>query len=283
VAPTVNIYLTGSGSASITGGTATFDNVSTSGSISLSGSGGAAIDGGTAKLGTLSTTGTLSVNNAKAVLPNNTPGSGIPYTLGGISTTGNGIFDIGNNTVFIDYPSAGQDPIGSIAALIASAYDGGTWMGPGITSSDAQANSVNYGVGYADSADPGNPADLPTDTIEIRYTLLGDANLDGKVNGADFTLMAANFNDSVTAGWDKGDFNNDGAVNGSDFVLLADNFNQFASQSAVDAADLQALETFAAANGVSLSSVPEPASMGLLAVGLSAALARRRRRKPDVT
>ena len=69
------------------------------------------------------------------------------------------------------------------------------------------------------------------------YTLLGDANLDGKVNGTDFNLMAANFNQAVTNGWDKGDFNYDGKVNGSDFVLLADNFNQFASQSAVSAAD----------------------------------------------
>ena len=74
---------------------------------------------------------------------------------------------------------------------------------------------------------------LPPGQIEIMYTLLGDANLDGKVNGTDFNLMATNFNQAVTDGWDKGDFNYDGKVNGSDFVLLADNFNQFASQSAV--------------------------------------------------
>ena len=70
-------------------------------------------------------------------------------------------------------------------------------------------------------------------TIEIMYTLLGDANLDGKVNGTDFSLMAANFNQAVTNGWDEGDFNYNGAVNGTDFVLLADNFNAFASESAV--------------------------------------------------
>jgi len=63
---------------------------------------------------------------------------------------------------------------------------------------------------------------------------LGDANLDGKVNGTDFNLMAENFNQAVTAGWDRGDFNYDGAVNGNDFVLLANNFNQ-ASQIAVPA------------------------------------------------
>jgi len=109
------------------------------------------------------------------------------------------------------------------------------------------------------------------------YTLLGDANLDGKVNGSDFTLMAANFNDSVTNGWDEGDFNYSGTVNGDDFVLLADNFNQFASQSSISSADLQALDSFAAANGISLTSVPEPATMGLLTLGIAGVLARRRR------
>ena len=141
--------------------------------------------------------------------------------------------------------------------------------GPGtsITSSAAAANAGSYGIGYADSADPGNPAGLSSGQIEIMYTLLGDANLDSKVNGTDFNLMATNFNDAVTNGWDLGDFNYDGKVNGSDFVLLADNFNQFASQSAASAADLAAVDAFAAANGISLGNVPEPASIGLLALG----------------
>jgi len=129
-------------------------------------------------------------------------------------------------------------PIASIAAWIASGYNGGAWNGTGIMSTIAQTDP-NYGIGYADSADPGNPANLASGQIEVMYTLLGDANLDGKVNGTDFNLMAANFNQSVTDGWDEGDFNYDGKVNGNDFVLLADNFNQFASQSAVSAADVE--------------------------------------------
>ena len=64
------------------------------------------------------------------------------------------------------------------------------------------------------------------------YTLLGDANLDGKVNGTDFTITAANFNESGTS-WDQGDFNYDGKVNGADFNLLAENFNKGVSQTAI--------------------------------------------------
>jgi hypothetical protein len=105
------------------------------------------------------------------------------------------------------------------------------------------------------------------------YTLLGDANLDGKVNGTDFAILASNFNQSVT-GWDKGDFNYDNKANGIDFTELAANFNQGASQSA----DESALQAFAVANGLSTTSVPEPASTGLIALGVMSVLSRRRRK-----
>ena len=149
----------------------------------------------------------------------------------------------------------------------------------GIMSTAAQSN---IGTATA-SATPtrlisGNPAGLSSGQIEVMYTLLGDANLDGKVNGTDFNLMATNFNQAVTNGWDEGDFNYDGKVNGSDFVLLADNFNQFASQSAVSAADLAALDSFAAANGISLANVPEPV-MGSILVFAGAGIVMGRRRQ----
>jgi hypothetical protein len=188
-----------------------------------------------------------------------------------------GTVNLENNEMIINYGSS-ADPISSIVSQIISGFHGGTWTGTGIMSTNAQSNSASYGIGYADAADPGNPAGLSAGQIELKYTLLGDANLDGKVNGTDFNLMATNFNQAVTNGWDKGDFNYDGKVNGNDFVLLAANFNQFASQSSVSAADAAALDSFAAANGISLANVPEPASIGLLAAGTVTALARRRRR-----
>lgn len=56
--------------------------------------------------------------------------------------------------------------------------------------------------------------------------LLGDANLDGTVNGMDFLIWNAN-KFTATAGWCNGDFNADGSVNGGDFL----NWNAFKFQS----------------------------------------------------
>jgi hypothetical protein len=200
------------------------------------------------------------------VLSQNTGGS----TQGTLSLSSTGKLDITNNHLFINYGS-GPDPISSIAAWIVSGYSGGSWNGNGITSSSAAANSASYGIGYADSADPGNPAGLSSGQIEIKYTLLGDANLDGAVNGSDFAILASNFNKAVS-GWDQGDFNYDGAANGADFASLAANFNKGASQSA----NVAALDSFAAANGL-MADVPEPATAALMVVAGLGILRRRRR------
>jgi hypothetical protein len=119
---------------------------------------------------------------------------------------------------------------------------------------------------------------LSSGQIEVMYTLLGDANLDGLVNGSDFNILAANFNQSIT-GWDQGDFNYDGLVNAADFNDLAANFNQGAS-GAASAGDVAALDAFAAANGLSLptSSVPEPASAVMIVMAATGILCRRRHR-----
>jgi autotransporter-associated beta strand protein len=189
---------------------------------------------------------------------------------------GNGALDITNNHMLIDYGS-GPDPIATITAYVTSGFNGGAWNGPGIISSTV-ASTPGYSVGYADSADPGNPAGLSPGTIEIKYTLLGDADLNGTVNGIDFGILAANFNKTVSR-WDQGDFNYDNIVNGLDFTALAANFNMSASS----ASDVAAIDAFAAANGL-LADVPEPAFAGVCLIVTAGFLSRRRRvSKPAVS
>jgi hypothetical protein len=272
------------GGGSITAAT-TVDN----GLIDESGGGG-----GTANLGSLTGSGLLDLGNSAAFSPptftttvssinlhsvevetggklniqqNNTV---FANTINSLSITGTGTLDITNNPLLINYAGS-SDPIATIKALIKSGYAGGAWTGAGITSSNAAANSLTYGIAYADSADPGNPAGLASGNIKIMYALLGDANLDGAVNGSDFAILAANFNKSVS-GWDQGDFNYDGSVNGVDFAFLASNFNKGASQ----AANLEALDAFAIANGLDVN-VPEPVAVGLIATATFMTLRRRLR------
>jgi len=237
--------------------------------------------------GTTVTGGTLIVG-ASAALPNgNVAITGGTLQLGAgtglaqmtsLSMSGAGTLDVDNNHLIITYGSS--DPIATIAAYIKSGYNGGNWNGPGIISSVALTNASGllYGVGYADGSD-GVVTTLTSGQVEVMYTLLGDANLDGLVNGSDFNILAANFNQSIT-GWDQGDFNYDGLVNASDFNALAANFNQGVSGADVSAGDVAALDAFAAANGLSLptSSVPEPASAAMTVMAGLGILRRRRRR-----
>ncbi len=200
-----------------------------------------------------------------------------------LSIGSNGTLDITNNTLLINY-GLGQvaDPIASVEAWIESGYNGGAWNGPGIISSTAQSltNGLRYGVGWADSAD-GVVSGLSSGQIEIKYTLLGDANLDGTVNGSDFSILAANFGLGAT-NWDQGNFLYGSSVNGSDFSALAANFGQGDSgaDASVSQSDIVALDAFAVANGLPLptiGSVPEPAAAGLVVLSTICCLARRRK------
>jgi autotransporter-associated beta strand protein len=273
-------------------------NVYGTGTQGLSGSntytGGTTVSNGTlvinptstpATTSALPTGGSVSITNGLLQLASGVSGGSRPSAttsvkISSLSITGSSQFDVNNNHVLITYGAS--DPISTIAGYIKSGFNSGHWNGPGIISSAIKSTGTNglfYGVGYADGKDgTSHGSGLSAGQIEVAYTLLGDTNLDGLVNGTDFSTLAANFGQSVT-GWDQGDFNYDGLVNGTDFSDLAANFGQGVS-GAASAGDAAAVDAFAAANGLSLptSSVPEPATTGLMAAGVVGLIARRRRR-----
>lgn len=80
-------------------------------------------------------------------------------------------------------------------------------------------------------------------------TEYGDANLDLRVDIADYNILVANF--GLTGGWAKGDFNGDGKVNFADYQILE--------------------VAFGFGTGGSLAAppplIPEPATLSLLACG----------------
>jgi len=136
-----------------------------------------------------------------------------------LSIAPGGRLDLANNLLDIGY-SSGLDPIQIIHGYLTSGYANGTWNGWGIISSAAAGNPAAYGIGYAD----GNTFSRNADSIELRFTLNGDANLDGTVNLADLTALARNF--GKQGQWDTGDFNYDGSTDLSDFLILSREYGQ---------------------------------------------------------
>jgi autotransporter-associated beta strand protein len=132
-------------------------------------------------------------------------------------------------------------------------------------------SDVNLALGYGD-AGGGN--------YEIRATLLGDSDLDGKVNVADLANLAGNFGKTAGQLWINGDFDYNGNVNVADLADLAGNFGK---QLGVGSGGAGATAAEAAAPSAVVAggaAVPEPTSLALLGLGaLQLTFGRRQRRR----
>jgi hypothetical protein len=154
------------------------------------------------------------------------PGAG-NFIVTSLNLTGNATLDLSNNQLIINYGAA-PDPIASIRQYLTTGYNNGAWNGKGISSSSVISG---YALGYADGSDH-VVTGLSSGQIEVKFTLYGDANLDGLVNGDDFTILTGNLGKSAPA-WDKADFNYDGLVTGDDFTLLTDNLGKAANGASI--------------------------------------------------
>jgi autotransporter-associated beta strand protein len=227
--------------------------------------------------------GTLTVGGTATVRPRASGGgtSAVKFlVIAGNTDAWTGKLNLNDTALIVDY--TGTSALPTISNQIRRGYAGGLWNGNGITSTSAGSTS-GAALGYAEASAVlgaaggtfrGQPADGTA--VLVRYTLFGDANLDGFVNGTDFALLAGNFGQSNRY-WNSGDFNYDLVVNGSDFALLAGNFGKTVPGGAgvgLSAGDWESLESFGAAVGVP---VPEPTAVGLLVAACVGGLRRRRR------
>jgi hypothetical protein len=194
-----------------------------------------------------------------------------------VTIAGSGKIDLADNKMIVNYGAVYPSPIDAIRQLISTGYNNGSWDGNGITTS---SGTPTRGLGYGESSLLGittfGGISITSPSVLVKYTYLGDANLDGKVDIQDLMQLASHWNQTSQV-WTGGDFNYDGVVNVSDLYALAKDWQDGVSSPL--APSLAAIMT-----GLGLSTdfspvnVPEPTALGLLGIICMGSLRRRRRR-----
>jgi sugar lactone lactonase YvrE len=195
----------------LTGGTA----IVNAGAMSISGA---------SVTGQISGSGSLTIgSNGTAASLQIAAGTGVT-TLGSLTLTASSSLDLKTNALILNNPLQRS----SVITAIANAQDFNPangmnrWDKPGITSSSAAANAGNYALGYLTGPEltnlgsttfQGQP--VTSNSTVVSYTLIGDTELRGTVDGTDYNNVLANYD---TAGdWSQGNFYNESIVSGDDY------------------------------------------------------------------
>jgi len=198
-------------------------------------------------------------------------------TFGTLSVASGATLDITNHDAVI-----GNMTLHDVEQLILAGWGTATPGSPAMTSSTARTLGTTFlvpvtaddwlgngtaGSGVGKTWD-GYTIDQPNSVL-VRYAFVGDLNLDGAVNGADFSIAASHVGqitpglNSFSAAWRMGDVTLDGKVDGLDLATMSYNASSVMGMSLADF------------DGVA-HGVPEPGT--LLLVTPAVALLWRRRR-----
>ena len=203
-----------------------------------------------------------------------------------VTVTGTGKVDLTNHDMVVPY--SGASPIGtwngsaytSIHGAVSSGFNNGAWDGPGILSSIGSPNGALTGIAVAEASDvldfSGGPTQLwsgqtvDATTVLLKYTYVGDLDLNGELNGDDYFYLDSHVLQSGSVfGYHNGDIDLNGEINGDDYFWLDSNILAAQANGPIMGGS--------GAMSASLSAVPEPVSLGILALP-AIVLSRRHRR-----
>jgi hypothetical protein len=145
-----------------------------------------------------------------------------------LSIAAGGQLDLGGNDMVLE--AGGVAGLTGVTALAATGDSFGNWNGPGLASSAAAADKKHLtalGVAPGSVIPAGKTFDGYTPAagdVLVKYTSYGDTNLDGNVDGSDYSRIDVGYAAAAT-GWVNGDFNYDSAVDGTDYTLIDNAFN----------------------------------------------------------
>jgi hypothetical protein len=221
----------------------------------------------------------IEVSGGTLAMESTATGSAVLKTSA-LTISGTGRLDVANNRLVVDYDpaaAAAGSPIGSVRAALVGGYAAGKWSGAGIGSTGIAATRS---LGYAEASDVlgasggiFGSASVDGSAVLVRNTLVGDANLDGRVDFLDLARLAQNYNVSDgSRTWAGGDFNYDGSVDFTDLAQLAQNYNTALPGEAIPDTPTGLASDLASA----LAAVPEPTMWVPLATGLLVLRGRRR-------
>ncbi|HEY7087098.1 MAG TPA: hypothetical protein VH518_03355 [Tepidisphaeraceae bacterium] len=191
-----------------------------------------------------------------------------------LSLTNGTQLDLTNNDMFVDY--TGPTIVPSLRTML---HDGR------LTSSLAAAT---HGIGYGDNAVLGrsqfNGIPIDSSTAFLKYTYLGDADLDGDADGVDIGTWAVNFTGEMGGTgsmlWTQGDWDYDGDVDGVDAGLWAAAFTGELGGGGLG--DLVVNDPNIAAGaaailrGMGITVIPEPTVVGVLVLATFCSCRRRK-------
>ena len=191
--------------------------------------------------------------------------------LASLSMSNGGSLDLGDNAMIVQAEAGTRGAVlQCIAGQIGAARNATElWHGKGITSSVAREDGSGlWGLGAILNVDAQGKAiysvfegeAVDANSVLVKYTLNGDADLNGVVDGSDYFFIDKGFL-SKAGGYGNGDFDYNGVIDGSDYFLI----------------DKAYLATHAGGGAAGVNAVPEPGMGMVVGVIAAAGLVRRRR------
>jgi autotransporter-associated beta strand protein len=264
-----------SGNTSVNSGTLTIDTTGSIASGNVTVASGATLNVN----GALVSTANVTANGATNFAGNHTANPTLPIPLGllnvGPSTTVKVAASDGAFRPAVLSPSSlNIDPSGKIDLTNNELVMTSTTADQALTLiQSGQINSsllpdANHALGYI------NMSGANAGSAEVRYTLKGDANLDGTVDVGDLGALATSYGITGGMSWANGDFNQDHNVDVGDLGTLATNYGTSLGNGPAAGQVAQSLAV-AAGGG---AAVPEPGTLGMIGLVASGLLVRRARR-----